>query len=126
MRRLLLSVLGLILVFSLTSSPVLGQQSHSSPSLSLPETISAGELNAAANLYAEIETIYAVHETKLMRPTSAKVKETIKTKREKAIERAIQLAPLSATEYDAILEQAAEHEHVNKRLKKRIRKARDR
>lgn len=124
MYRSLSTAIGILLALTLSVTPVLGQQAHSVESISLPNTISANELNVAAQLYTQIETIYAKQEAKLIRSDTPAKTATLKARRAEKIEAAIKDAPLSTERYRAILNRAKEDEALQDRLQNHIQQAR--
>lgn len=124
MRRFLSKTFGFLLAFSLAVTPALADQGHQASTSSSPTSISASELNQAAQLYTEIETIYATYETKLIAATTKDEKTALKTRRDQKIENAIQEAPLSVERYQTIQQRSDEDGDLRRRFKKHIREAR--
>jgi len=125
MYRTCSTALSLFLAFVLSVTPVLGQQSHTAESISLPTPISASELDATAELYTQIETIYADYEAKLIRAETDAERTAIEVKREAEIQNILRdAASLTAERYRTILNRANEKANLENRLEKRIRQAR--
>jgi hypothetical protein len=124
MYRFISGAFFLLLATVLTAAPVFGQHSHSEASFSLPNTVSESELNVTARLYAKIETIYAVYETKLIRADTKTEKKRFKARREQAVETAIQDAPLSEQRYQTILDRTNQEERLSKRFHNILQEAR--
>ncbi len=116
MHRFTSGTFGFLLAPVLTAAPVFGQHSHSEASFSLPSTVSEGELNVTARLYAEIETIHAIYETKLIRADTKTEKKRLKARREQAVETAIQDAPISEERYQTILDRTNQNAPLKKRF----------